>query len=354
MADRNDETWLFVVEWFDPLPQLKKTYLLKYFVDQHMLEMVDVKTKKLFLKKSNCPKELTLNDFYVGGKIMAYGRELDIVDYGDGKTRDKLHHQLQVVALILSSKLYLSWGEIIDNFQSTFNLTKLKTFLLSSTIEDNLTNILALRSRKSVDIFSEGVNLVICGHAEDGFNKLNDLIKELNISNKILMTTSNQQTNDLQDLLFNKTKFVVPSTATMDNCSCAIIKPHSVKSYLVGKIIQQIINQGYEVSAMTSINFDKVQAEEFLEVYKGVVPEYSDHINQLSSGLCIALEVRAENAVETFRWTAGPWDAGMAKELYPDTIRGKYAIDNVRNAIHCTDLAQDAVLECEYVFNILE
>ena len=26
MAARNDETWLFVVEWFDPMPRLKKSY----------------------------------------------------------------------------------------------------------------------------------------------------------------------------------------------------------------------------------------------------------------------------------------------------------------------------------------
>jgi hypothetical protein len=27
-----NEIWLFVVEWYDPMPQLKKKYLLKYYV----------------------------------------------------------------------------------------------------------------------------------------------------------------------------------------------------------------------------------------------------------------------------------------------------------------------------------
>jgi hypothetical protein len=40
MSARNDETWLFVVEWFDPMPRLKRMYLLKYFVQQHQVEMV--------------------------------------------------------------------------------------------------------------------------------------------------------------------------------------------------------------------------------------------------------------------------------------------------------------------------
>jgi hypothetical protein len=35
MSARNDETYLFVAEWYDPMPQLKKKYLLKYFTEQH-------------------------------------------------------------------------------------------------------------------------------------------------------------------------------------------------------------------------------------------------------------------------------------------------------------------------------
>ena len=45
------------------------------------------------------------------------------------------------------------------------------------------------------------------------------------------------------------------------------------------------------------------------------MPEYPDHVVQLSSGLSVALELRAEEAVKTFRQTAGPWDVEMAKEV---------------------------------------
>ena len=80
MAARNDESLLFLVEWFhdrsdivlhnlnrfDNMPQLKRKYLLKYFIKQNMViyiqtleiiginykvEMVDLKSKKTFLKK---------------------------------------------------------------------------------------------------------------------------------------------------------------------------------------------------------------------------------------------------------------------------------------------------------------
>ena len=51
MASTRDEALLFVVEWFDPLPRLKRKYLLKLLVEQMQVEMVDLKSKKMFLKK---------------------------------------------------------------------------------------------------------------------------------------------------------------------------------------------------------------------------------------------------------------------------------------------------------------
>ena len=84
-----------------------------------------------------------------------------------------------------------------------------------------------------------------------------------------------------------------------------------------------------------------------------MLPDYADHVTQLAMGLCVALEVRAENAVRTFRETAGPWDVEMAKDLRPDTIRGRYGLDRSRSAVHCTDLPQDGVPECEYCFRIM-
>ena len=49
---------------------------------------------------------------------------------------------------------------------------------------------------------------------------------------------------------------------------------------------------------------------------------------------------------------AGPWDVEMARELHPATLRARYGIDNVQNAVHCTDLSEDGWDECQY-FEIL-
>ena len=64
------------------------------------------------------------------------------------------------------------------------------------------------------------------------------------------------------------------------------------------------------------------------------------------------MEIRQENAVKSFRELCGPMDPEIAKNLRPNTIRARFGTDRIRNAIHCTDLPEDGVLESEYFFSI--
>eukprot|EP01035_Chromulina_nebulosa_P026642 gene26642-34903_t len=180
MAARNDETYLFVVEWYDPMPQLRRKYLLKYFTEQHAVEMVDLKTKKIFLKKSPCPDYVSKEDFVIGGKVLLYSRELDIVDFGDLKTKDKLQYQVQQVVVILAADMYSNWGKAIDLLTNKFFINKIKTALLNQNIADNICQILELNPRRSTSLTS-GVSLVAVLNAEDGFNILADLSNTIQI-----------------------------------------------------------------------------------------------------------------------------------------------------------------------------
>jgi nucleoside-diphosphate kinase len=52
---------------------------------------------------------------------------------------------------------------------------------------------------------------------------------------------------------------------------------------------------------MEMFHLDRPTAEEFYEVYKGVLPEFTQMVEHLSCGPCIVMEVRQENAVQSFR-----------------------------------------------------
>lgn len=98
---------------------------------------------------------------------------------------------------------------------------------------------------------------------------------------------------------------------------------------------------------------DKPTANEFLDVYKNVLPEQSALSDHLTTGPCIVLEVRQEDSVNQFRELCGPHDPEIARNLRPQTLRAKFGKDRVKNAVHCTDLIEDGILECDYFFTIL-
>ena len=70
--------------------------------------------------------------------------------------------------------------------------------------------------------------------------------------------------------------------------------------------------------------------------------------------LCVYVFVCVCLCLYVCRETAGPWDVDIAKELRPQSIRGMYGENNVRSAIHCTDLPTDGVSDCEYCFRIMQ
>ena len=145
-----------------------------------------------------------------------------------------------------------------------------------------------------------------------------------------------------------------PVTARFNNCTLCVIKPHVVKAGVAGAIVDSIVEEGFEVSAAEMFNLTRVNAAEFLEVYKGVLPEYNLMVEEMSNGPCIALEVRSEHAVQAMREVMGPHDPELARVLRPQTIRSKHGLDKVMNAVHCTDLVEDGQLEVEYFFRILQ
>ena len=123
--------------------------------------------------------------------------------------------------------------------------------------------------------------------------------------------------------------------------------------------MQDILDAGYTIKAMETFLLDYSKAEEFMEVYKGVVDNYGEVIKELSSGICLALQVVGEldndvDIVSRFRKYCGPIDPIVAKSLRPGTLRAKYGESLIKNAVHCTDLIDDGPLEVEYFFKILQ
>jgi nucleoside diphosphate kinase len=62
--------------------------------------------------------------------------------------------------------------------------------------------------------------------------------------------------------------------------------------------------------------------------------------------MCRAISYdKEENVVTALRDFCGPYDPELARVINPNSLRAKYGLDKARNAVHCSDLKEDAALD---------
>ena len=291
------------------------------------VEMNDLKTKRKFLKKTKLdPQTLRVSDFTKGATILLLSRELLLVDYADKVTREHLEQNEETINVYVSPSVYGSFGDVLSSIEDQFQSIDIKS------VDDNDDVCVALTFRGCGSIAS-----------------VSAMVESSQFSHGLLACPNNAE--------IGKNRL---TTATLDNCTCCVIRPHIVKERKVGAVVSDITSRGFTISAMQMVRLDKTASAEFLGVYKGVLPDYVDLVDEMSSGPCIAMEVKKgsrsssideeDDIVEEFRMACGPWDHSVACELHPESIRAKFGTSSVKNALHCTDLPKDGPIECGFFF----
>lgn len=370
--DPQQDRYAFFCEYYDRLADFVRKYQLIYQASDSSVEMYELKSKKLFLKKTPMPS-LKLEDLFIGAIINVVGRQLTITDFADENTRTRFDGQREQTLALIKPDAFGHLGHIISIIQKEgFRIFKMKMFPISKRDSDDFAAISDKAGRRPLPPNSRVVAVVLQG--QDSVEKWKHVMGPSNPAAARQSTVDSiraqygidEQRNavdgsntalDAKDEVsfFFGTKRVFPATAEYRGTTCCVIKPHAVLSGQAGFIIQKIIDEGFEISAIEMFKLEPENAEEFLEVYNGVVPEYSDMVSELTSGFSIALELKKPgNAHQAFRELAGPPDAAIAKALRPASLRATFGSDKIKNAVHCTDLEEDTTLECEYFFKILQ
>ncbi|CAD5118190.1 DgyrCDS6915 [Dimorphilus gyrociliatus] len=364
MREHNENEW----EWFRPKTNV---YWLYY-----LIEMFDLKTRKVFLKRCKADN-IRMEHLYVGSTVNMLSRQLNIVDIGDGYTRNKIASKNERTLAMIKPDAVSNVGAIMDLIQQNgFLICNLK--MLNLTKDEAATFYTEHRSKPFfntlINYMSNGKIIVMELMASDAVARWRQLMGPTDSAEARSMAATSIRARFGRDQTMNachgsdsvesaarELEFFFPasgrdsfrSTATFCDATCCIIKPHAVVEGQSGAIIEKIQSAGFEISAMQIFHIEKANAEEFLEVYKGVVSEYAAMVGEFCSGPCIVLEVRAQNAQQTFREFTGPADPEIARHLRPRTLRATFGKDKIQNAVHCTDLADDALLELEYFYKIL-
>lgn len=134
------------------------------------------------------------------------------------------------------------------------------------------------------------------------------------------------------------------------NRTFTMLKPDAIENRNMGKIIDMIINAGFDIKAMKYTRLTEAQAKEFYAVH-AERPFYGELVEYMTSGPIVAAVLEKDNAVEDFRALIGATDPAEAAE---GTIRKAYAESKGRNAVHGSDSDENADIESKFHFSANE
>jgi nucleoside-diphosphate kinase len=326
------EKFAFIVEWLDPHSGLTRRYQFLYWPATRDVEMFDLKNRRAFLKKTPIPT-LAMEDLFLGAVVAVYARQLKVVEFGDAFTEQRFATTRQRAYAVVSEKFAKQLGKTINAFQkSGFSVADLKMVAGKGT----------------------GLALVADGAVE----KLRSMLPELeqHFGAECVSVSESVEAAATMEAEF----LAAPASCKLDgSTTLCLVKPSAMEhlGLVMDKIVSTTDGDGQEFVIVGAKTFalDRVAALEFYEVYRGVAPEFSMMVDEITSGAFVALEVAGDgNVVSRFRELAGPVDPEMARAVRPKSLRAAFGFDKVRNAVHCTDLPEDGALETHYFFKILQ
>ena len=126
-----------------------------------------------------------------------------------------------------------------------------------------------------------------------------------------------------------------------------MIKPDAVERGLIGKILADIIDAGFQIIELKMVKLSLNDAKRFYKVHKDR-PFFNDLTTYMSRSTIVAAVLLKENAVNDFRKLIGSTDPIDAEE---GTIRKKYAISKGENSVHGSDSNENAEIESNFHFS---
>tara|TARA_B100000524_G_scaffold332436_1_gene219637 strand:+ start:77 stop:478 length:402 start_codon:yes stop_codon:yes gene_type:complete len=133
----------------------------------------------------------------------------------------------------------------------------------------------------------------------------------------------------------------------MDNKTFMMIKPDAVERGLIGKILADIIDAGFQIIELKMVKLSLNDAKRFYKVHQDR-PFFNDLTAYMSRSTIVAAVLLKENAVNDFRRLIGSTDPSDAEE---GTIRKKYAISKGENSVHGSDSNENAEIESNFHFS---
>ena len=134
------------------------------------------------------------------------------------------------------------------------------------------------------------------------------------------------------------------------NLTFTMIKPDAFAAGHAGKILDKILQGGFQLKAVKIVQLTRAQASAFYDVHKER-PFFNSLVEFMISGQVLAAVLEKDNAVADFRKLIGATNPADAEE---GTIRKAFATSLEKNAVHGSDGDENAVIEANFFFSTLE
>lgn len=376
-----DDRLVLTAQWHDERASLVRHFLLSYFVDDNSVELYEPKLSRVFLRRS-CVDQLSADELYLGSRLTLLGRQIVINGYANLLTRRLLEDRAQRTFAMVKPDGVARLGEILHTL-SLHGLRVINARMVQLTrseaeifykehaeraffsdlicyISSGPVVALELMGRQAVTRWRQLMGPTDSETARrDNPDSIRAQFGTNKTNNAVHGSDSEAAAERELQLFFPGDEETAPpsSPAQPDEATtCAIIKPHVVRDGLLGQLLTavQTADPDLQLTGLRLVRLTPQRARQFLEPYRGVVPEYAAQAAELASGPAVALALRwpcrGAGAVDAFRQVAGPRDPALAALLRPGCLRARFGRDRVRNALHCTDLAGDGALECSEFF----
>jgi nucleoside-diphosphate kinase len=138
----------------------------------------------------------------------------------------------------------------------------------------------------------------------------------------------------------------VPRRAEELEKTFLMIKPDAVKKNLIGEVLKRAEDAGFKILGLKMDKFSLSKARRFYHVHKGR-PFHEKLVKFVSSGNVVGVLLTRRNAIRKLREVVGATDP---KEARKGTIRGDFATNVTRNAVHASDSVKSFRYEYKFFF----
>jgi nucleoside-diphosphate kinase len=134
--------------------------------------------------------------------------------------------------------------------------------------------------------------------------------------------------------------------------SLLIVKPDAMDK--LEEIVSRVEDANFTILDKTTLELSEARAHNFFEAQKGEL-SFPSLVRHMCSGPVCAMVVARMSAISVLQQLAGPATPKDAKALQPTSLRGMYARDIQRNAVHVSESEKFARTEIAFFFpNILQ